>query len=417
MFFVFLSNSVQISAESLNIDAEACILIDSKTGQVLYEQNADKKGLYPASTTKIMTAIIALENGDLNQMMTASQAAVNDIGKDGMNIGIIPGEEISMEYLLHALLISSANETANIIAENICPSRQEFIDMMNRKANDLGAVNTHFVNPCGAHDPNHYTTARDMAIIAQHAMTIPQFREIVSKKEYRIQPTNKHNEWPVLASTNNLMKWDKSTLYSVNGIKTGFTSPAGYCLVSSASDDTSMELIAVVMGVKNQGGRENIVKYSRQLLEYGFNNYEIRNIVNADQIIKTVPVIDAENNASVSLAARDDLSCIIPKDNSTQSITANEYLKTDIETPVNKGDIMGYIEYESNGIKLGKVTVIAADSVSQAAKAKVVASAKDVVKNSVFKKVIIFIVISLLSFLVLRFTLRTISRNINSKKL
>ncbi len=160
---VLLVNVCNVAAETPSIPEGSCILIDSKTGQVLFEKASDAKRLFPASTTKIMTAALALENGKLDAMMTASQEAIYDIGKDGSNIGIMAGEQLSLENLLKALLISSANETANIIAENLCATRQEFVDLMNQKARELGASDTHFVNPCGAHDDNHYTTAADLA--------------------------------------------------------------------------------------------------------------------------------------------------------------------------------------------------------------------------------------------------------------
>lgn len=203
-------------AFSLGIEAESCILIDSRTGQVLYSQNADKSGIYPASTTKIMTAIVALENADLDHVMTASQAAINDIGEGGMNIGIMAGEKICFIDLLNAMLVCSANEAANIIAENVASSREEFISMMNKRATELGALNTNFVNTCGIHNSKHYTTARDMAIIARHAMTIPTFREIVKKDHYDMPITNKHEKWNTLYTTNKFLK--QPLLVSVTNI-------------------------------------------------------------------------------------------------------------------------------------------------------------------------------------------------------
>ncbi|HBN84777.1 MAG TPA: D-alanyl-D-alanine carboxypeptidase, partial [Clostridiales bacterium] len=149
--------------------AEAYVLMDAKSGQVLASYQADKQ-LYPASTTKMLTAVVALENASLDMNMTATQGAVHDIGKDGMNIGIQAGEILRMEDLLHAMLIVSANETANIIAENISETRESFMDLCNEKAKEIGMVNTHFTNPCGMHDENHYTTAMDLGVLAQYAM-------------------------------------------------------------------------------------------------------------------------------------------------------------------------------------------------------------------------------------------------------
>jgi D-alanyl-D-alanine carboxypeptidase/D-alanyl-D-alanine carboxypeptidase (penicillin-binding protein 5/6) len=211
----FLTFPVPVCAKSLSIPEDVhYILIDSKTGLVMAEQNADIQ-IKPASLTKILTAIVALENGDLQREMTVSQAAVNDIGKGGMNIGIMAGETgLTLENMLNVMLIKSANETANIIAENLAPSRSEYMDMMNEKAREIGALNTYYVNPSGKdtekEDAPHVTTARDMAVMARYAMTIPEFRKIVATEYYYGMPssTNKHADgWDplVLRNTNKFL--------------------------------------------------------------------------------------------------------------------------------------------------------------------------------------------------------------------
>jgi len=290
LLFVFsncIAAAADAPAEPPSIPDGVYILIDASTGEVLAEHDADRQKMFPASTTKIMTAILAIEMGKMDQVMTASAAAINDIGKDGSNIGILPGEEMTMEELLKALLICSANESANIIAENLCPTRQDFVDLMNKKAAELGAVNTHFANPSGMHDENHYTTAEDMAKIARYAMTLEEFRNIAKMKSYTPNPTNKHTVYkedgstgkiggtvwpPVLYTTNKLMQYDDGKSgFIIDGIKTGYTGPAGYCLVTSATstEDKDMQLISVVMGMKSPGSQTAIRTFTKQLLEYG----------------------------------------------------------------------------------------------------------------------------------------------------
>lgn len=417
LFAIIFSTTCAYAVEKLSIDAEACILIDAKTGQILYEQNADKK-LYPASTTKIMTAVIALEKGNLNQLMTASQAAVYDIGKDGMNIGIMPGEQIRLKDLLNALLIRSANETANIIAENICSTREEFVSLMNKKARELGAINTHFVNPCGAHDPNHYSTARDMGKIAQYAMTFPKFREIVKRTEYEMPPTNKHSEWDTLLySTNHFLRRNPNELFDVTGIKTGYTSPAGHCLVSSAVNKEGMELISVVLGVKNVNSKENVIKYSEQLLEYGFKNYSIQKIVVPMQVIESdVPVLDSKEEVTIDLVTETGLEALLPIDKSKWNIKQEKHIDSLIEAPVIRGEKFGHITYKRDGFTLGKVNIIASKSVEKSSKAKVKENLDKVVKDSVFIKVVRTSFFVLLGFIILRFTLKIISRKVKAKK-
>jgi D-alanyl-D-alanine carboxypeptidase (penicillin-binding protein 5/6) len=415
--FIFQIYILAVNAEQLDINATSYILIDSKSGNVLYEHNANEQGVYPASTTKIMTAILALENGSLDQTMTASKQAVYDIGKDGMNIGIMPGEEIRMENLLEALLISSANETANIIAENICPTREDFVNLMNERARELGAVNTHFENPCGAHDDTHYTTARDMAKIAQHAMTIPKFREIVAKTQYIMPSTNKHEEWPVLATSNKLLWREPTEHFKINGIKTGYTGPAGNNLVASGVNNEGMELISVILGVKTPTSGKDIFTYSYNLLEYGFKNFSLKTLVEKNQVIASISVINAaDEDASLDLVSADSFKVVLPADAPISQISKKEYINQDIEAPVNKGDTLGYIEYQNDSITLGRIELVASRNIEKKPELALMSTAREIGGNSVFKRVVKTALIILALFAALRFTLRSISRRRRMRK-
>jgi len=418
ILLILACNFISVSAEELNFNARAYILVDAKTGQVLYEHNSDEERLYPASTTKIMTAILALEMGDPDQIMTASKEAVYDIGKDGMNIGIMPGEQIPMKNLLDALLISSANETANIIAENLCDTRQDFIDLMNEKAREIGALDTHFENPCGAHDDNHYTTAADMAKIAVYAMRNEEFRKIVEKKSYQIPPTNKHDSWPVLYSTNKLLRNNKNELFHVTGIKTGYTGPAGQNLVSSAINDEGMELIGVVMGVMQTTPTENSYTYSEKLLEYGFKNFAVQKVIDKNQTVKSVYVSGAEDNAELlDLVTSDELKCVLPIDKSKWNININKVIESQISAPVQAGQVLGYIECSRNGTLLGKVDIVASKSIEAAHKTEIMEeSKKGIFQNTSLKNVITFILILVAFFIILRISLRIISRKVYASK-
>lgn len=418
-FFIILSvvftGTFAAFAEAPAINSGAYILIDSKTGEVLCEKNSDSR-LYPASTTKIMTAILALEKGKLDQVMTASESAVNDIGKDGSNIGIMAGEEITLEYLLHALLISSANETANIIAENICPSRQEFVDLMNQKAKDLGALNTHFVNPCGAHNPDHYTTPADLSKIARYAMTFPKFREIVHMNNFQMPPTNKHESWPVLATTNKLMQNTKSEIYEINGIKTGYTQPAGYNLVASAVNPQGMELISVIMDVNNDGAQSNVKKYSKELLDYGFGNFSLVTLQENDKLYRSIAVEDANDTTPLDLLTKGEIKYVLPNDTSKWNIKETPYIRSTISAPVNKGDIMGYVDYSRNGESIGNVDIVASRSVSQKPQSIIVNKVK-ILYDGIYIKILIIFLSILLLFILLKVVLRKISRIVNSRRL
>ena len=409
-----LLNAPLAYAEPLvpDIDSEAYVLLDASNGQVLYEKNSDLK-LYPASTTKIMTAIVALENGKLDQRMTAGQAAIDDIGPGGMNIGIMPGEELTLEDLLNALLVRSANETAYIIADNLCNTRQDFVDLMNKKATDLGLVNTYFVNPCGMDQEKptekHLTTASDLSKIALYAMKIPKFREIVGKKNCTLPPTNKHPDAVTLTSTNKLITNDIYNPYPlsiVTGIKTGYTDKAGHNLVSSARSDNGSELISVILGVKNQSA-DKVFEYSKVLLNFGFKNFTPHRIVTRGEFIKSISVDGAFGKNSVALLAADDLNAMFPNGVATPEIEKIEYIKSVAKAPVLLGDPIGFIEYRANGQMLGKVSILAAEDVPGSAFMQTV--------GRVVWQIIQITSIALLILVILRGILRKLSRRANAR--
>lgn len=410
---ILILNISYASAQPPTIEADTYILIDAESGSVLCEKNS-KVTHYPASMTKIMTAILAIELGDPEQIMTASQAAIDDIGPNGSNIGIIVGEKIPLKNLLQALLISSANETANIIAEHICDSRQEFIDLMNKKAKELGAENTHFANACGIHDPMHFTTASDIAKIARYAMTLPKFREIVSTPRFTMPATNKHPTWPELTNTNQLMITDQSDLYKINGIKTGFTGPAGYNLVSSAINESGMELIAVVMNVKNEGASVNVRQYSKELLDYGFNNYKNVTLLEKNKVYRNVKVDNAADIYGLDLITTGSLTCILPRDEAKRNIKEVAHINEYISAPVNQGDIMGYVEFYKNEVSIGRINLIAARTMEHMPEPETVKTWLEQALDDFFIRIGLYAAGIILFFLILRTILRAISRSINS---
>lgn len=423
MTTILLSSIVIVKAQPLDIDARAYILIDSKTGQVLAEYNPDFK-TYPASTTKIMTAILALELGDLDQIMTVNQTAIDDIGPGGMHIGLLAGEQLELRYLLDALLVRSANETAYVIAENLCSSRQEFYNLMNERARELGATDTNFVNPCGIDNgekgKNHLTTARDLARMAQYAMTIPYFRETVQKTIIKIPPTNKHSDEVIVGTTNRLLLYSSSKYKSdyftkVTGIKTGYTDRALNNLVSSAMNDEGTELIAVVLGVENY---DMVFEYSKKLLEYGFKNYSIQPVVAPNSYITSVPVSNASGNYNLDvIASPEGLKCLLPNDSNNTDYEIERYIMESIEAPVKKGDVLGFLEIKRNGVSIGKIDAVASRDVE---KLEAPSEPQNVIiktiNDPVLKKVTTGALIFLLMFLMLRFTLRRISRSLRSKR-
>jgi len=357
----------ELSAESMfsatappYFDADAYILIERRTGLTICAKNAEAR-LYPASTTKIMTAILALEMGDMDELMTASVRAVRDIGPDGSNIGIIAGEKMRLDNLLDALLVRSANETANIIAENLCDTRDDFIGLMNKKAAELGAHNTNFTNASGIHEPTHYTTAYDLARMANYAMDNTRFREIVAQRSIILAPTNKHSAWDRMNTTNNLLSDSSLRGFSATGIKTGFHSEAGYCIVASGKDDNNMELLCVVLGVRGTaaGTSTRRFKIAADLLAYGFANFKTNTFIRDNELVGTVSVLGGEGLDTVDVVSNGTVRLLMPSEQTHWNVSRIEYIKSEIVAPVTNGDSIGYVEFRNAGEFAGKVNLTA----------------------------------------------------------
>lgn len=262
-----------------NIYSESAILIEATTGKILYEKDIHARK-YPASTTKILTAILAIENCDLNEKAVASYEAIHSI-KSGYSIANIQvGEEFTISELLDVLLLQSANEAANIIAEHISGSVSEFANLMNKKAKEIGCLNSNFVNANGAHDENHYSTAYDLAMIAKYCMQNQEFKSRVAKMECSLPTTDIYSEPRVFRNTNNLMIKDSKYYYEYcTGIKTGFTTPAKNCLISS-SNKYGFELISVILHAETTAeGLSARYLDTINLFEYGYENF------NKDEIL------------------------------------------------------------------------------------------------------------------------------------
>lgn len=250
--------------------ANAAIVIDASTGQILYEKNAHEKK-YPASITKIMTTMLAIEAGvDFNETITMTENAIWGVERDSTLIGLDVGEKVTIGDLMYATMVKSANECAYAIAEYVGGDIESFADMMNKKAAELGCENTHFVTPNGLHDDNHYTTAYDMALITKKALEYDQFRELAGTLNYTIPETNLADETRPLWNGNKMINPSESVYYEYcEGGKTGYTSMANNTLMTYAKKD-GLELICIIMDC--DGGKRAYTD-TRALYNYCFNNY------------------------------------------------------------------------------------------------------------------------------------------------
>lgn len=250
--------------------SNVAIVMDASTGQILYEKNAHEKK-YPASITKIMTTMLAIEAGvDFNKTITMTENAIWGVERDSTLIGLDVGEKVTIGDLMYATMVKSANECAYAIAEYVGGDIETFANMMNKKAAELGCENTHFVTPNGLHDDNHYTTAYDMALITKKALEYDQFRELAGTLNYTIPETNLADETRPLWNGNKMINPSESVYYEYcEGGKTGYTSMANNTLMTYAKKD-GLELICIVMDCD---GSKRAYTDSRALYNYCFNNY------------------------------------------------------------------------------------------------------------------------------------------------
>ena len=329
--------------------SEAAILIDSNTGKILASKNANEK-MYPASTTKILTAILALENLQLSDKLTASYSAVMSIPSGYSNAAIQVGESLSVADLLDLFLIHSANEAGFILAEGVSGNINNFADLMNKKVSELGCLNTHFTNPSGIHDENHYSKAYDMALIAKYCIKNSNFRDIVSKESCRIAATDKYEE-RYFVNTNDLIRQKSKYYYPYAiGIKTGYTKQARNCLISASSKD-GLELIAVVLsaGTTSAGESERYLD-SVNLFNYGFSNYKIEQICSSNTVQKEIIVQNAtKDTKNLELLSKDNINALMPSDISTESISPSIELNENITAPIAKDTVLGKITYNIDG--------------------------------------------------------------------
>lgn len=337
------------------VTAPSAVLMDAKTGKMLYEKNAEEK-LYPASTTKIMTGLLAIEQANLNDVVTIGKNPPL-VEKGSSQIYLETDEQLTMEQLLYAMMLESANDAAIAIAEQISGSVEEFAKLMNKKAIELGATNTNFVNPNGLHDDNHYTTAKDLALIAKHAMTLDRFRNVVKEVKYTIPETNKKEERNYITNTNKLIwkNYDKYRYEYATGIKTGYTSKSKQCLVGSAKKE-DLELISVVMGAEGQ----NVYSDTTALFEYGFTNYQNVEILKKDQIVTTVSLKGSEEK--INLLAAEDFSMVLSeaeKGNLKTKVITNDT----IAAPISRDEILGEILVYADGEEVKRINLLSSEEI------------------------------------------------------
>ena len=339
---------------NLDIQSPVALLMESETGTILYEKNAYEKK-YPASTTKMITAILTLENCDLNDTAIVSKEALLSVPSDYTNANLQVGEELTIRDLLYAFLIPSANDCGFVLAEHISGSIENFAEMMNLKATEIGCKNTHFTNPSGIQDENHYSTAYDLALIGRYAMQNDVFREIVSTSSYNLPATNKYDSTDRrFVNTNFLIRESQKNYYYeyATGIKTGFTDDAGDCVVASAKKD-GIEYIAVVL----QSGYDTTTWLKEKfidcvtLFDYAFENYTTKSLNTQGEIFDKVKVSGATKDTKyLDIVYEDNIDAFISNEQLNNTFSSNIIVNDKLKAPISKGDVVGSVSYTINDI-------------------------------------------------------------------
>ena len=363
--------------EDFDLDARAGLLVEAGTGEILYEKNAHQEN-YPASLTKIMVALLVLEAIDegrlaLTDEITATETAMVGLSSDGSTANIKAGETLTVEELLYCMLIVSANEACNILGEAVSGTVGSFIARMNERAQELGCEHTHFVNASGLHDPQHYTTAWDLYLITCEAMKHEKFMEICNTKSHTVPATNMTEKPRELHTTNFLISnWRaRGYVYSdAQGIKTGSTPEAGYCLISSALRG-SRRMISVVLGAERVTLEDGVTIQTRsfsetsRMFDWGFANFVRQDILSTDEPICEVPVALSSETNYVVAHASESLTCLLPENVMPEMLERTVTLTNEtVDAPVAAGDTLGTLTLSYDGTVYGETTLLALNDVS-----------------------------------------------------
>lgn len=333
--------------DNITTNSPSVLLMDAKSGNILYSKNIYERR-YPASTTKLMTAILTLENCELDEIVKVSHNAIFSIPIGYSHASLQEGEELTVEELLNVLLIPSANDAAVALAEHIAGSVENFSEMMNEKAKELGCLDTHFVNPNGIHNENHYSTAYDLSLIGKYAMKFDEIMNIAKVSQYTLPKTNKYDkENRVFNATNALIDNLENYYYEyATGLKTGYTDKAGYCIVTTAKKD-NIELLGVVIGSDSISDRyEDCIK----LFNYGFENYSYKNLVTSNSIIDTIEIEGAtKETKSLNALAKNNIDVLLKNDVNVYNLEPKISINSNLTSPISKDAVIGTISYEIAG--------------------------------------------------------------------
>lgn len=368
--------------DKIKTNSPSVILTDANTGKILYSKSAFEKR-FPASTTKLMTAILTLENCELSDVATVSHNAIFSIPIGYSHASLKEGEKLTIEQLLNVLLIPSANDAAVVLAEHIAGSVENFSEMMNNRAKELGCVNTHFVNPNGIHDENHYSCAYDLAIIGRYAMKFEDIMRIAKVNQYTLPKTNKYDKTDRIFNSTNRLINKNSEYYNkyATGLKTGYTDKSGYCIVTTANQG-DVELLAVVLGSESIDDR---YEDCNTLFDYCFENYSYKSLINSREIIENVKVSGATSETkSLNIIAKNNVTALVKNDLDIESVEPKIEINENLTAPIAQDAVVGRISYTVDG-ETFSTDLIAETSVE-----------KSNIETIIFRAFLIFLILYLL---------------------
>lgn len=409
-----------------SVYSEAVLLKNLDTGTTIYEKNADQK-VYPASLTKIMTAILVLENiPDLdNTMITAEPSLFDELYLIGASTADFrPYETASAKDLMYGMMLQSACEAASILGYYVGgDSIENFIIMMNNKAKEIGCTDTHFTNAHGLFSENQYTTAKDMAIITEYAMKLPQFMEISCTNKYEIPPSNKHTESRIVAHTNLMMDkargGEKYYYENIKGIKTGTLDEAGRCLVSTASKNGyNYMLITFNAPMKDDEGNNVYYNFldAKSLYEWAFKYFSYTDLIGSEEEIAEVKVRFSNDNDFVLVRPDGEYSTLWPSTIDTSSIQRIVNIEKDeIDAPVAKGTKLGTVDLMLSGVKITSLDLIAANDVERSELKYNLFKAKEFFTSTWFK-IGVGVAIGLIVIYIIMFLIYSRKKKIRRKK-
>ncbi len=402
----------------LETEADIVLLINTDTETVILDKNADKRSA-PASLTKIVTCMLVLENcSDLSTMVTCKRESLNGLyEQNAATAGILAGETLSVKDLLYCLMLPSAADAANILADYIGNGIDNFVVMMNEFVAKLGCENTKFYNAHGLDtDPNAYTTANDLYKITKYALQNPTFKEITSTPRYDVKPTEKYPHTRYLHNTNKMMNPGIPDYYcdAVSGVKTGTTDAAGRCVITTASRD-GYNYLLIVMGapqydIDNDGVEENVAfTESKKIYNWAFDNIELTKVTDKTDVIT---VVDVQYNSKIDhlrLVPKEEISALVPLGTQSGSLVTrpieSETPKV-VSAPIKKGEVIGKAEVLYGEDIVATVDLVAAEDIDLNIFLLIIGSIKNILSTTVFK--VLFVI---LAVLVIIYILLIIRRN------